>query len=97
MAGWIGLTVLGSLLHLLALLVRVRDLSRGMPGPRPVRDNALAALAVAGVAVVAAEQLTDAGAAGEPASALLLAAYLALGARVAWLGASVVGTARPQL
>jgi nitrite reductase (NO-forming) len=96
-AGWIGLTVIGSLLHLLALLVRVRDLSRGMPEPRPVRDSALAALAVAGVGWVATEQLADAGSVGGPASALLLAAYLMLGARVALLGARVVRRARPRL
>ena len=96
-AGWIGLTVVGSLLHLLALLVRVRDFSRGMPEPRPLRDTALAALAVAGVGGVAAEQLADAGSVGEPASALLLAAYLLLGGRVALLGARVVRRARPQL
>lgn len=96
-AGWIGLTVIGSLLHLLALLIRVRDFSRGMPEPRPLTDTALAVLAVAGVGWVAAEQLIDAASVGGPASFLLLAAYLLLGGRVALLGARVVRRALPQV
>lgn len=96
-AGWIGLTVIGSLLHLLALLLRVRDLARGMPPPRPLRDTALAALAVAGVAGVAVGQLLDGGALEGAASALLVAAYVVLGGRVGLLGANVLRTARPRL
>jgi nitrite reductase (NO-forming) len=48
--GWVGLTVAGSLLHLLAVLARVRQFSYAMPGPRPVRDQSI--LGGAGVAVV---------------------------------------------
>jgi hypothetical protein len=47
--GWLGLTVCGSLLHLLAVLARVRDLRQSLPVPRPVRDRLLATIAVAGL------------------------------------------------
>ncbi|HEU4978190.1 MAG TPA: hypothetical protein VFT42_04790, partial [Solirubrobacteraceae bacterium] len=52
--GWLGMTVAGSLLHLLAVLGRVRDLRRPLPGPRPARDRALAGLAALAVAALAA-------------------------------------------
>ena len=48
-AGWIGVTVAGSLLHLLAVLARVRHFRLAMPEARPARDRLVAALA--GVAV----------------------------------------------
>jgi nitrite reductase (NO-forming) len=95
--GWIGLTVVGSLLHLLALLVRVRDLSRGMPQPHPLRDTALTALAAIGVAAVAVQQLADIDALDQVAAALLICAYVALGAKVALLAGKVLILARPQL
>jgi nitrite reductase (NO-forming) len=96
-SGWIGLTVVGSLLHLLALLVRVRDLSRGMPQPHPVRDTAVTALAGAGVSVVAVEQLVGVDALAGVAAVLLICAYVFLGARVALLAGKVLTLARPRL
>jgi nitrite reductase (NO-forming) len=96
-AGWIGLTVLGSLLHLLALLIRVRDLDRGMPVPHPIRDGVVTMAAVVAVAVVAATQLAGVTALEPPAAALLVAVYVVLGARVAILGGRVLATARPRL
>jgi nitrite reductase (NO-forming) len=96
-AGWIGLTVVGSLFHLLALLVRVRDLRRSMPESRTLRDNVLTGLVAVGVGGVAVGQLGGSEALQQPAGALLLIAYLALGARVAWLGVRVLTSARPQL
>jgi nitrite reductase (NO-forming) len=95
--GWIGMTVAGSLLHLLALLIRVRDLTRGMPKPRSVRDSALAALAVAGVGAVALVQLAEAGSVEQPARVLLISVYLVLGVRIAWLAGRVVASSRPKL
>lgn len=95
--GWIGLTVVGSLLHLLAVLIRVRDLTRGMPDPRPIRDSALAALAAVGVGAVAAGQLAGAGDSEQLARLALLAAYVLLAARVAVLGGRVVLGGRPQV
>ena len=50
LAGWVGLTVTGSLIHLLALLARVRNLAAAMPAPSPPRDRALATLAAAAIA-----------------------------------------------
>ena len=46
-AGWIGMTVAGSLLHLLTVLHRVRNLARAMPAATPGRDRALVGLAMA--------------------------------------------------
>ncbi|MBI4898282.1 MAG: hypothetical protein HY827_07925 [Actinobacteria bacterium] len=54
MGGWIGMTVTGSLLHLLTVLNRVRRLGAAMPKPKPGRDTAqavLPALAIAAVAI----------------------------------------------
>jgi hypothetical protein len=96
-SGWIGLTVLGSLLHLLALLLRVRDLRRGMPEPRPVRDLALTIVAALGVATAAAADLGAGSLLDRAGEAVLLAAYVLLGARVALLGARVIRTARPRI
>jgi nitrite reductase (NO-forming) len=96
-SGWIGLTVLGSLLHLLALLLRVRDLRRGMPEPRPARDLTLTLAAALGVAAAAAADLGAGTLLDRAGEALLLAAYVLLGARVALLGARVVATARPRI
>jgi len=97
-AGWIGLTVLGSLFHLLALVVRVRGgFAARMPAPRPRPDTALAALGGAGVAVLALSQAAGIDALRAPAVALTLAAYAALAARVATLAVQVLLRARPSL
>jgi nitrite reductase (NO-forming) len=96
-SGWIGLTVLGSLLHLLALLLRVRDLRRGMPEPRPGRDLALTIATALAVAVAAAADLGAGSLLDRLGEAVLLAAYVVLGARVALLGARVIRTARPRI
>lgn len=96
-AGWIGLTVLGSLLHLLAVVLRVRDFSRGMPVPRPARDSAIALVAGIGVAALAVSQGAAVDWLRDPAKVLLIAAYALLGARVAVLGTTVVRRARPRI
>lgn len=96
-AGWIGLTVAGSLLHLLAVLLRVRDFSRQMPPPRPGRDRLVAFLAALGVAAVALSQTVAPGGWGVPARAVLLLVYAVLGARVAALAARVLTRARPSI
>jgi hypothetical protein len=81
--GWLGLTVARSLLHLLAVLVRVRDLRQPLPAPQPARDRSLAVLALLGVLVLAAARGGDLAALEGPASVTLMGAYLALGALVA--------------
>ncbi len=95
-AGWVGLTVAGSLLHLLAVVLRVRDFSRPMPAARPRLDGLVAVLATLGVAAVALSQ-TAAGGWGVPAQGLLLIAYAVLGARVAVLAGRVLARARPSI
>lgn len=97
-AGWIGLTVLGSLLHLLAVVVRVRGgFAARMPAPRPLLDGAVAALAVAGIVGLSLAQGTGLEGWTEPISVLLLAAYALLGGRVAVLAARVLRNARPRI
>ena len=81
--GWLGLTVAGSLLHLLAVLARVRDLRRPLPAPRPARDRSLVALAVLAVVVAAGERSGRLAVPGELATSALVVTYVALGALVA--------------
>jgi hypothetical protein len=95
--GWIGLTVLGSLLHLLAVVVRVRDFSQQMPAPNPRFDVFVAVLATAGTSALALSQQLDLDAWRSPAAVCLLAAYAILAARVAVLAARVVIRARPGI
>ena len=97
-AGWIGLTVLGSLLHLLAVVVRVRGgFSAKMPVPRPYLDSALAAMAMAGIAAMAISQGVGLEGWRTPGEALLLAAYLYLAGRIAVLASRVLIRARPSI
>lgn len=96
-AGWIGLTVAGSLLHLLAVVVRVRDFSRGMPVARPRLDGPLAALAGTGVVAVALSQSVAPGGWGGLARAVLLLAYVVVGGRIAVLAGRVLVNARPSI
>ncbi|MEZ4588352.1 MAG: hypothetical protein R2909_18385 [Gemmatimonadales bacterium] len=97
-AGWVGLTVLGSLLHLLAVVVRVRGgFTARMPAPRPLLDGAIAALAMVAIAALALAQATDSGLLRGPAQILLLTVYAVLAARVARLAGRVLIRARPSI
>jgi hypothetical protein len=96
-AGWVGLTVLGSLLHLLALVIRVRNLSSPMPAPRPGPDSLIALAAAVGVAAMALSQSIDLSGLRAPASALLLAAYAVLAGKVGLLGVRIARRARPSI
>lgn len=49
LAGWVGLTVAGALLHLMAVLARVRHFTTGLPVPRPLPDLATTAICVGAV------------------------------------------------
>ena len=97
-AGWIGLTVLGSLLHLLAVVIRVRG---GFTAPMPVArarlDSAVAALAMVAIGALALAQGTSLDGLRDPARLLLLAVYVVLGTRVAQLAGRVVVRARPSI
>jgi len=87
LAGWLGLTVLASLLHLLAVLARVRDFSRAMPVPRPAHDRALVGLAAVAVSSVAAARLAPAESLQAPSAAALALLYAVLGGHVLLLAA----------
>lgn len=88
LAGWIGLTVLGSLAHLLGVLQRIRSLGTAPPA-RP-RDRAVAPVAAVGVAVMAVGALTGAAPVRPLGAGLLGLAYAALAARVLVLGGRLV-------
>ena len=97
-SGWIGLTVLGSLAHLLAVVVRVRGgFTARMPASRPRLDGFVAALAMIGIAALALSQSLDLDGWRVPAVAALLAAYAVIAARIATLAARILLRARPSL
>ncbi|MFN8174438.1 MAG: hypothetical protein U0T02_05155 [Solirubrobacteraceae bacterium] len=85
LGGWVGLTVGGSLLHLLAVLGRVRHFTRGLPAPHPARDRAVTLLAGLAVASWAAAQAPGMTFASGPATALRVAAVVVIAGRIAWL------------
>ena len=90
--GWIGLTVAGSLLHLLGLMARVRAGGATSPVPvRPVLALAVASVAVLAVSALAAARAADAGETAATAAVALL--YAALGARVLFLAVRAVRAA----
>jgi hypothetical protein len=107
LAGWIGLTVSGSLLHLLAVLARVRHFAAAMPPARPARDRLVALAAGAGVVALALARVPGLGALGVPAAALTTAVALVLALRIALLARRALapraarrpggGRARPAL
>ncbi|HVV89130.1 MAG TPA: hypothetical protein VHB53_01430 [Solirubrobacterales bacterium] len=97
-AGWIGLTVLGSLLHLLAVVVRVRGgFTARMPAPRPRLDGIVAALAMLAITALALAQEGGPGALHTSAKWALVAVYAVLAARVAQLAGRVLLRARPSI
>lgn len=96
-AGWIGLTVAGSLLHLLVTLVRARDHRRPRPANRPVADRALVMLLLAGAAGLPVCELAGADGAVPVFRVVLALGYLVLGTRIAALGLKVLVEARPRV
>ncbi|MFN8112243.1 MAG: hypothetical protein U0R51_03480 [Solirubrobacterales bacterium] len=96
-AGWVGVTVLGSLFHLLSVLVRVRDLKTPLPAPRARLDATTAVALAVGVLGVAATQLAGDTGLGGLASVVLAVAYAMLAARLVRLVARVLTVARPSV
>ena len=89
--GWVALTVAGSLLHLLAVLARVRHFALQMPGPRPARDRSVAALAVLAVTTWALAQAPGMANLDGPALGLRIGATLVIAGHI------VVAAARAGL
>ncbi len=96
-AGWIGLTVSGALLHLLALLTRVRDPRRGLPEPHRARDAVIAAAATLAVAALALAHLLEATGSAEVAAVVVCVIYAGFGARIVLLASRAVIRARPRI
>lgn len=82
LAGWLGITVLASLVHLLGLLGHIRDLSRPRSRPQPARDRALVALAACAVSALAAGQVASAQALRVTGVTAVVLLYGVLGAHV---------------
>jgi nitrite reductase (NO-forming) len=91
LTGWIGLTVTGSLLHLLAILARIRNFTLPMPQPRPLRDRTFTATAGAGVAALALSRAPGLAPLGAPAAAVTAAVAGLLAIRVLVLALRAVG------
>lgn len=85
LVGWIGLTVVGSLLHLLAVLARIRRFTRNIPSPRPMRDRGLTGLAALAVVALALAQVPGLAWLEGLASILTLAVVAMLALHVAQL------------
>jgi hypothetical protein len=95
--GWIGLTVAGSLLHLLALMARVRRLDRPAPSSALAPPVAAAAAVVAGLVALTAAEAFDAGGAATAGRVLLAVGYAVLGAAVVRLAVRAVTVAPLRL
>lgn len=98
LAGWIGLTVAGALLHLLAVLARVRQFTIAMPEPHPMRDRILAAAAFAGIGGLALAPVDRLDSLAIPAQVLTVAVAVAIAAQVAILAgrALMAASRRPD-
>lgn len=90
LAGWIGLTVAGALLHLLAVLARIRRFTIAMPAPRVARDRALTTVAGTALAGLALSHLPGLTPLRIPAVALTLAVAATLALRVITLALRAV-------
>jgi hypothetical protein len=95
LAAWIGLTVAGALLHLLAVLARVRRFTTAMPEPHPARDRAVVVAAAVGIGALALAHIEALERVAAPAAVLTVTVALLLARRIAVL-ALTAATARPR-
>jgi nitrite reductase (NO-forming) len=95
--GWLGLTVLGSLLHLLSVLARVRDFRRPLPTARPLRDRLLVTIALVAILALAAARNAGLPLLDASATSAVVAIYLVLGALVVAHAAHALRTGRPRI
>lgn len=94
LAGWIGLTVTGSLLHLLAILGRIRRFTNAMPRPRPVPERVATAATGIALAALAVSRLAAATPLETPATMFVLACGAGLACRVIRLAARALAPRR---
>jgi nitrite reductase (NO-forming) len=97
LAGWLGLTVLGSLVHLLAVLVRIGDLTRPFPEPRRLYERSVPVLAGVAVTALALARLVPVDELTAPAAGVLAAAYVLLAARILALAARALRQSPPRI
>ena len=90
LAGWIGLTVTGSLLHLLAILARIRRFAISMPRPQPARDRLTALAAAVAITTLALSETAALGSLRIPATVLTLTVASLLAWRLISLAARAV-------
>ncbi|MDQ5894529.1 MAG: hypothetical protein QG596_790 [Actinomycetota bacterium] len=77
LSGWIGLTVAGSLLHLLAMMARVRSgFAFSLPDARPRRDILLSCAAVVGLVSMTVSASINSGLLGTVSRVLVLGVLL---------------------
>lgn len=91
LVGWIATTVAGSLLHLLAVLSRVRHLTLAMPVARPVRDRALTISAAVSITALALAHVPGMGPIAAPAAVLMLVVAGAIVSRILLLALRATG------
>jgi nitrite reductase (NO-forming) len=89
LGGWIGLTVTGSLLHLLAVLRHIRRFPAPPVPPRPRRDRWTAVAAVGALVVLVVSRLPGVDSLARPAEALATAVALAVAAGILVLAVQV--------
>jgi nitrite reductase (NO-forming) len=85
--GWVALTVAGSLLHLLAVLARVRRFTLAMPVARVARDRLVTGLAVLAVTAWALAQVPGLSMLDTPALALRLGATILIAGHIVFAAA----------
>lgn len=91
--GWVGMTVAGSMIHLFAVLNRVRNFLIKMPEPRPLRDTVIAATLAASIGALALSAVDAFGWLAPIATVALIAAALPVLYEIATLAAKAVSMA----
>lgn len=94
--GWLGMTVAGALLHLLAVLARIRDFSVTIPAPQPTRDRAFVGLAGVAVATRALAHAPGLGDLHAPATVVLVLASMLLAGRILCLAGRAARTRKSR-
>lgn len=94
LAGWVGLTVAGSLLHLLGVLHRVRDFTRAVPAPTPTPDRLLTACAATAVAAFALASVSGLDELHTPAAIGVVAVAGVIAVRILTLAARAARSGR---